>query len=297
MADPILLVLEYFLLFLKAVSQGSLVGGFIIFFLTLFLQGSHLFHHDTSIDHDVDHDVSLDHDVSVDHGVSLDHDVSVDHGVSLDHDVSVDHGVSLDHDVSIDHGGLELGHADLDLDADVDIDIDHDVSVGVDKDIALDHSIEADSPTPLMLLLGTFMITFGASGTFLIDAAIQGPPLTSLILIIIIIGLPFGTTFAITKIWEKMAVSDAYETALETIKIDDPVRTLTTVDTKGGLVLIETDSIHGPVKMAAKTKFGAIARNMTAYVIEIQSNTLIIDEWFSTETEKRPIPEGTIKWE
>ncbi len=276
MADLILIFLEYFLLVLKAVSLGSLVGGFIIFFLTLFLQGSHLFQHDTSIDHDIDHDVSL------------------------DHDVSIDHGVSLDHDVSIDHGGLDLGDADLDLDVDVDvdIDIDHDVSVGADKHIALhDHGIEADSPTPLMLLLGTFMITFGASGTFLIDAAIQGPPVTSLILIAIIIGLPFGTTFITTKIWDKIAVSEAYETALETIKIDDPVRTLTTVDTKGGLILIETDSVHGPVKMAAKTKFGVIARNMTAYVIEIQRNTLIIDEWFSTETEKRPIPEGTIKWE
>ena len=205
----------------------------------------------------------------------------------------MDHDFSLDHDISVDH--------DLSIDTDVDLDIDHDVSVGIDKDIHIDKHLDlqdhgADTPTPLMLLLGTFMITFGASGTFLIDLVAQGPPLYSIILTAFIFGFPFGTTYVVTKVWARMAVSEAYETALETIKIDDPVRTLTTVDTQGGLVVIDTQSIHGPVKMAAKTKYGAIARNMTAYVIEIQGNTLIIDEWSSTDTEK-PIPEGSIKWE
>lgn len=271
------------ILILKNVCLGSLFGGLIIFFLTLFLQGSHLFHSGADLDHDVDHGVSLDKDFSVDHDVSMDHDFSVDHDISVDHDFSVDHDISVDHDLSLD------------------TDVDHDISVGIDKDIHIDKHLDlqdhgADTPTPLMLLLGTFMITFGASGTFLIDAVAQGPPLYSIILTAFIIGLPFGTTYVVTKVWARIAVSEAYETALETIKIDDPVRTLTTVDTQGGLVVIETQSIHGPVKMAAKTKYGAIARNMTAYVIEIQGNTLIIDEWSSTDTEK-PIPEGSIKWE
>ncbi|MFX1284900.1 MAG: hypothetical protein ACFFB5_14660 [Promethearchaeota archaeon] len=255
---------------LKQICWGSLISGLIIFFLTIFLQGSHLFHHGADFDHDVDH------------------------GVSLDKDFSLDHDITLDHDVSLDHGGLDVGHADLSLDTNVDID--HDVSVGVDKHIGFDdHGVE--TPTPLMLLLGTFMITFGASGLLLIDAAVQGPFLTSLVLILIIFIVPFGTTYGTNKIWEKIAVSEIYETALETIKIDDTVQTLTTVDEKGGLVVIETSSIHGPVKMAAKTKYGAIARNMTAFVVEIQGNTLIIDEWSSTETEKKPLPEGKIEWE
>jgi hypothetical protein len=267
------------ILILKNVCLGSLFGGLIIFFLTLFLQGSHLFQSGADLDHDVDHGVSLDKDFSVD--------------FSVDHDVSVDHDFSVDTDISVDH--------DLSLDTDIDLDVDHDVSVGIDKDVHIDKQLGlddhgADTPTPLMLLLGTFMITFGASGTFLIDFVAQGPPLYSIILTAIIFGLPFGTTYVVTKIWARMAVSEAYETALETIKVDDPVRTLTTVDTQGGLVVIDTPSIHGPVKMAAKTKYGAIARNMTAYVIEIQGNTLIIDEWSSSDTEK-PIPEGSIKWE
>ncbi|MFX0208527.1 MAG: hypothetical protein ACFFDT_21270 [Candidatus Hodarchaeota archaeon] len=271
------------ILILKNVCLGSLFGGLIIFFLTLFLQGSHLFHSGADLDHDVDHGFSLDKDFSVDHDVSVDHDFSLDHDISMDHDFSLDHDISVDHDLSIG------------------TDVDHDVSVGIDKDVHIDKHLDlqnhgADTPTPLMLLLGTFMITFGASGTFLIDLVAQGPPLYSIILTAFIIGLPFGTTYVVTKIWARIAISEAYETALETIKIDDPVRTLTTVDTQGGLVVIDTQSIHGPVKMAAKTKYGAIARNMTAYVIEIQGNTLIIDEWSSTDTEK-PIPEGSIKWE
>ncbi|UCE14517.1 MAG: hypothetical protein JSV04_04895, partial [Candidatus Heimdallarchaeota archaeon] len=267
LSNMAVLDLELLLEILKQICWGSLISGFIIFFLTLFLQGSHLFHHDTDLDHDVDHGVSLDHDVSV------------------------------DHDISLDHGGLDIGDADFDLDADVDIDIDHDVSIGVDKHIGFDKDLGADTPTPLMLLLGVAMITFGGSGMLLIDAAAQGPFLTSIILIIIIFAVPIGTTYGTNKIWERIAVSEIYETALETIKIDDSVRTLTTVDEKGGLVVIDTSSIHGPVKMAAKTKYGAIPRNMTAYVIEIQGNTLIIDEWSSKEAEKRPIPEGTVKWE
>ncbi|UCG01028.1 MAG: hypothetical protein JSW11_15600 [Candidatus Heimdallarchaeota archaeon] len=291
--------LDLFLVILQQICWGSLISGLIIFFLTLILQGSHLFQHGPDVDHDFDHDVSLDHDVSVDHGISLDKDFSLDHDVSLDHGISLDKDFSLDHDVSLDHGisldkEFSLDHdvsVDVDADIDTDLDIDHDASVGVDKHLGIDdHGV--DTPAPLMLLLGTFMITFGGSGTVLIEAAIH-----PLILIVIIFGLPFGTTYAVSKIWEKIAVAEIYETALETIKADDPVKTLTTVDEKGGLVVIETSSIHGPVKMAAKTKFGAIARGMTAYVIEVQGNTLIIDEWSSTETEKKHIPEGTVKWE
>jgi hypothetical protein len=253
--------LTIFILILKQICLGSLICGFIIFFLTVFLQGSHLFDQDTDISHDFDKSVSLD------------------------------------------QGGIDVGEADLDLDIDTDIDIDVDTEVGIslDKDIHMgvdkyidlhDHGIGADTPTPLMLLLGTFMITFGGSGTFLLESAVH-----PLIQIIIILGLPIGATFAVSKVWEKIAISETYETAIETIKIDDEVQTLTTIDNKGGLVVIETSSIHGPIKMAAKTNYGAIAKGMIAYVIEIKENTLIIDEWPTTETKKKKLPEGTIKWE
>ncbi len=245
--------LDLFLLILKQLCFGSLISGFIIFLLTLFIQGSHLFDHDHDFDHDLDHDMALESEISV----------------GIDKDISVG------------------------IDKDVTIGIDKDVSVGVDKHIDLqDHSIDTDTPAPLMLLLGTFMITFGGSGTILIDS-----PIHPFISIPIILGLPVVVTFFVSKLWAKIAVDETYETALETINIDDAVKTLTTVDTEGGLVVIETSSIHGPVKMAAKTNFGAIPKNMTAYVVEIQANTLIIDEWPTKEGKEKPIPEGQITWE
>ncbi|MFX0185003.1 MAG: hypothetical protein ACFE95_18115 [Candidatus Hodarchaeota archaeon] len=256
--------LDLILFILKQICFGSLISGLIIFFLTLFIQGSHLFDHDADLDHDIDHDISLD------------------------------------------HGGMDIGHADLDMHADIDIDVDTDVSIGIDKDIHVgidkdvsvgvdkdvDHGIGDDTPTPLMLLLGTFMITFGGSGTILLNSATN--PFLSVLFTFV---LPIGVTLIVSKLWSKIAVSEIYDTALETIKIDDTVKTLTNVDTDGGLVVIVTSSIHGPIKMAAKTRYGAIPKDMTAYVVEVQGNTLIIDEWPSKEGEEKPIPEGTIKWE
>jgi hypothetical protein len=155
-----------------------------------------------------------------------------------------------------------------------------------------DHGFDADTPAPLMLLLGTFMISFGGTGMILIDSAIH-----ILILLIVLILVPVGTTYLISKVWAKIAVSEIYETPLQTIKVDDEVKTLTTVDTEGGLVLIKTSSIHGPVKMSAKTESGAIAKDMVAYVMKVEKNSLIIDEWPSTEKSKKESPEGSITWD
>ncbi|MHA1993696.1 MAG: hypothetical protein ACW97Z_04085 [Candidatus Hodarchaeales archaeon] len=244
------------LLILKQICFGSLVSGLLIFFLTLILQGSHLFDHDTDLDHDIDHDF--------------------DHSVGIDHDIG---------DVDFD--------ADVDIDSDVSVGIDKDVHIGMDKDLNLtDHGYDADTPAPLMLLLGTFMISFGGTGVILIDNTIN-----IILLLAVLVLVPLGTTYLISKAWSKIAVSEIYDTALQTMKIDDEVKTLTTVDTEGGLVLIQTSSIHGPVKMSAKTKSGAIAKDMVAYVMKVERNSLIIDEWPSTEKSKKHSPEGSITWE
>jgi len=245
--------IEFLLFILEQICFGSLISGLMIFFLTLFLQGSHLFDHDTDLDHDFDHDISIDHDVG---------------------------DISLDTDIDI----------DVDVDTGIEISMDKDVHLGMDKDI--DHGLGADTPAPLMLLLGTFMISFGGSGVILIDY-----PIHIILLLIIIIAIPVGTTYLISKAWSKLAVSDMYAPPVETIKVDDEVTTLTTVDTEGGLVRIETSSVQGAIKMSAKTKSGAIAKEMIAYVVEVQKNSLIIDEWPSTEKRTRKIPEGTIRWD
>ncbi|MHA1213707.1 MAG: hypothetical protein ACTSR2_06795 [Candidatus Hodarchaeales archaeon] len=244
----ILIEMETLLLLLEQVCIGSLISGFIIFFLALFLQGGHFFDSDTD----------------------------------------------LDHDVSLDHGDLDLSDASLDIDSDLSVDIDHGPDFHVDKEFGLkDHGFESDSPTPLMLLLGTFLITFGGIGLVLLQTTLD-----SFFIIVYSFLIPIITTIGMSKLWSRLAVSETYQTPLETINIDDKVKTITTVDTKGGLVVINTSSVQGPIKMAAKTKYGAIAKNMEAYVVDIQRNTLIIDEWSSIEEKQKSIPkDGSIKWE
>ena len=229
--------IDLLLIILKQICIGSLISGLMIFFLTLFLQGSHLFDHDTDLDHDFDHDISIDHDIG---------------------DIGVD----------------------IDVDTDIGISVDKDIHLGLDKDV--DHGLGGDTPTPLMLLLGSFMISFGGTGVILIDSAIH-----ILLVLSLIVAIPVGTTYIISKAWSKLAVSDMYDPPLETINVDDEVTTLTTVDTKGGLVRINTSSVHGPIKMSAKTISGAIGKRMIAYVVEVQKNSLIIDEWPSTEKQTK----------
>ncbi len=249
----VLVDIDLLLFILKQICFGSLISGLMIFFLTLFLQGGHLFDHDTDLDHDFDHDISIDHDIG---------------DISLDTDIDVD----------------------IEVDTGIDISMDKDVHLGMDKDV--DHGLAGDTPAPLMLLLGTFMISFGGTGVILIDTAIH-----ILLLLILIITIPVGTTYLISKTWSRLAVSEMYDPPLETINVDDEVTTLTTIDTEGGLVRINTSSVQGPIKMSAKTKSGAIAKEMIAYVVEVQKNSLIIDEWPSTEKQTKKIPEGTIKWD
>ncbi|MFW9778733.1 MAG: hypothetical protein ACFFE8_07740 [Candidatus Heimdallarchaeota archaeon] len=238
--------LDLLLLILRQICLGSLISGFIIFFLTLFIQGSHIFDHDYDLNHDFDHDLTVESDITAG------------------------------------------------LDKDIHVGIDKDINVGVDKDLDLhDHQIDVDTPAPLMLILGTFMITFGGTGTFLLNNSVVNP----LISILITIVSPFLVTIGVSKLWARIAVEDTYQTALETVKVDDEVKTLTTVDTQGGLVRVETPSIHGPIKLAAKTRFGAIPKDMPAYVVEVKGTLLIIDEWPTQDGKEKLIPEGKITWE
>ncbi|MHA1226629.1 MAG: hypothetical protein ACTSPV_07815, partial [Candidatus Hodarchaeales archaeon] len=134
---------------------------------------------------------------------------------------------------------------------------------------------------------------FGGIGLVLLQTTLD-----SFFIIVYSFLIPIITTIGMSKLWSRLAVSETYQTPLETINIDDKVKTITTVDTKGGLVVINTSSVQGPIKMAAKTKYGAIAKNMEAYVVDIQRNTLIIDEWSSIEEKQKSIPkDGSIKWE
>ncbi|MFW9916743.1 MAG: hypothetical protein ACFFGZ_14150 [Candidatus Thorarchaeota archaeon] len=195
-------------------------------------------------DHDTDigadHDLSADHDIGVDHDVSVDHDIGVDHDVSMDHDVGADHDISMDHDLDGDYG----------------------------------------TPAPLLLLVATFMLIAGALGTSLYSLGDSIDPYARLGAVV---AFPLFCTFLVSWTWGKVAKSSLVELEIDGVRADDDVVALTNIDENGGLVrarYISSEGETGQIKMAAKTLPGVVVpKGATAYVIDKQGTTLLIDEW------------------
>jgi hypothetical protein len=202
--------------------------------------------------------------------------VNLGHGGDHDSDVdvSVDSGIEIDAHVDIDVGG--------DVDVDTGLDIDHSLEIG--DHIADVHSITDTSPAPFLLLLSSFMLTFGVIGEIIFSIEMN-----PLLRILFLFFTPIFVTKGIAFIWKKLAVESSYE--IPSIKIDNQVLTLTTVDEDGGLVIADTTDINRPkeklhflgkIKMQAKTIPGnkPLVKGKIGYVIDIdEKNTLIIDEW------------------
>lgn len=208
--------------------------------------------------------------------------------------INIGHGG--DHDSSIDpDSGIEIdGHGDItietSIDSSVEVDIDSDVDVSIDHDVSHGdhsgdvHSITDTSPAPFFLLLSSFMLSFGVMGEIVYNI-----DLNPLIRIFFLIAIPIVVTKGISYIWKKLAIESSYE--IPSIKIDNQVLTLTTVDEKGGLVIADTTDINRPkeklhllgrIKMHARTIPGnkPIPKGSIGYVIDIdEKKTLIIDEW------------------
>jgi hypothetical protein len=175
--------------------------------------------------------------------------------------------ISADTDISFD-GHPEI-HFELETDAHFDSDLGHETN------------LEKNS-TPILLLLSSFFLMFGAIGYSIYQAEVWNP----IIRIILLIFIPIGFVKLISIFWKKFT---SFESAYEVpkVKIDNAVKTITKVDEKGGLVLAETNDIErieklhlaGSIKMQARTLSGSIDRDSVAYVIAIEKNTLIIDSW------------------
>jgi hypothetical protein len=230
--------------------HGFLIGGIILFLFSLFV----------NLGHGGDHDGEVD----ADSGIEIEAHGDIDAGVDIDVDVEVDVDTGLDMSIEADH------------------DIDH--SSGHENHSADVHSTTGTSPAPFLLLLSSFMLTFGIMGEIIYSIA-----LNPLIRILLLFFFPIFVTKGISYTWKKLAVESSYE--IPSIKIDNQVLTLTAVDEAGGLVLADTTDINRPkeklhflgkIKMQAKTIPGnkPITKGKIGYVIDIdEKNTLIIDEW------------------
>lgn len=198
-----------------------------------------------------------------------------------------------DHDADHGHGGLDHGDVgiDIDMDGDIDISIDgvdidgHDFGGAGDAGDGEVHTIgSGDSPAPLMLLLSTFFLGFGALGFSLYNVDFD-----SILRLVLVVAIPIGLVYVTNFVWKRyLSVESDYK--IPQVKIDNQVTCLTRVDETGGLVRaettdyedVDTDSyLPGAVKMQAKTLPGVlIERDEIAYVVGLDPDkTLIIDRW------------------
>lgn len=254
------MILEPWEIIILQLSYGCLLGGIVLFIFSLITAEFH-FDHDTA-------DVS---DLSIETEVHIGGSFEADSGMHLDSSSHFDFGHT-------DIGHAEIGHSDLGH-----TEIGHS-DIGHSEFGHTDHTIDHNPSTPILLILGTFFLMFGAIGVSIYGTAFSDP----IVRLFLIIALPIGFVKLISILWKKYT-SKEHGLEIPFVTIDNQVVALTHIDEKGGLVLADTGDYERPetlrshekMKMQAKTLPGiTIERNSTAYVIAIdEKNTLIIDLW------------------
>ena len=83
----------------------------------------------------------------------------------------------------------------------------------------------------------------------------------------------------VSFIWKKFAKSFSYEVPSRVIRLNTKAKALTSVDSRGGIVLVDLEGPVGQIKKSAIAYSGDIPRGMVGYVIGKRGNTLVIDKW------------------
>ena len=182
---------------------------------------------------------------------------------------------SNDTDLHFDGHFQSFGNIEADGNAGIDHLDSHDVHI---------NKIDHNPSTPILLVLSTFLLMFGTTGTIIYQEEILNP----FIRILLVLLVPIVFVKFISWIWQRLTRTE-YGYEIPKVTIDNQVRTLTKVDEYGGLVLADTGDLDRPetihsdekMKLSAKTLPGVtIDRNSIAYIISIdEKNTLIIDLW------------------
>jgi len=164
------------------------------------------------------------------------------------------------------------------VDADSDFDIGHS-----DTHAGHDSILDKNPSTPILLIISTYFLIFGAMGITIYQSELLNPILR----IILVIAIPILFVKLISIVWKKYTKTE-HGLEIPVVTIDNQVKTLTSVDESGGMVLADTGDYNRPetlhpnekMKMQAKTLPGVkLERDSIAYVIAIDKHTLIIDTW------------------
>lgn len=146
----------------------------------------------------------------------------------------VDH--DIDHDLDVGHD-VDVGH-DFDVSHDVDMDVDHDFDISSDLDHPEMGYGSGDTGTPLMLLIGTFLLIFGSFGIGIIG--FYG---VSLLNIGLLFAIAFSAVGVTSVFWKKVFTTGTYRWRPEHM-IGRLATVFITVDNRGGSIKIDT---HTPL--------------------------------------------------
>lgn len=160
------------------------------------------------------------HGISHDHDVGGDHDISPDHDVSFDHDLSADHDFSIDHDMALDHGWDHSGV----------------------------HGESSETSTPLMLLVSTFMLSFGFFGTTLFEITIN--PYIRLATILLV---PVLVTVVVSNFWRRIAQTELGEIVNKAKIVGKIGIVVHRTSFRGGTIRVEIGPPLGAILLPART--------------------------------------------
>lgn len=184
-------------------------------------------------------------------GMSWGHDHTVD--VTADHDISADMGVSV---------------------ADKDFDHDHDFDHDIDTDHGTIATESSESSTPLMLMVSTFMLSFGFFGEMLFRLS-----MSSYIRIVTIIGATFLVTIAISYLWRKVAKSSLGNIVSSVVLIGRLAVVVHQTTRIGGSVRVEIGAPLGTTLLPARSRTPDISheRGEEVLIVGREGTTCIVD--------------------
>ena len=124
------------------------------------------------------------------------------------------------------------------------------------------------------------MLVFGALGTSFYSL---GDKIDPFVRLAVVISIPIISTLIVSWSWKKIAKSSLPEIEVRGVRPNDDVIALTNIDEDGGLVRAQYTKEDGTlvqIKLPAKALPGVtIPKEATAYIIDKQGSTLLVDEW------------------
>ena len=218
--------------------------------------------------HDISHDIGG-HDISHDIGG---HDIS--HDIE-GHDISHDIG---GHDISHDIGGHDISH-------DVG---DHEVpSDGGDVSDLVPHktpsavveSIDITrSSAPLFLLMSTYFLIFGILGVSTLRISSDYLSLR-IIRIVSVFIVPYFLAWILSKTWKKLSATTSIPIPKGEQLIGEIADVFVSVDSKGGVIVVDLGHNIGLTKLHAKTfsPFDKFKKGEKVRIVAFKNNNYLVD--------------------